>query len=354
MTAADLFTTCFGSRPAVLANAPGRVNLIGEHIDYNGGTVLPMAIAQGVQVALGANDTGIFRIASANFDGIADRPMDDPAKGHWSDYATGALAKAAEFGWVRGGIDLAIQSDVPDGAGLSSSAALLTAVLRAGAEFADVEGDPVEIARAARAIENSYIGVPCGIMDQMAVGLATTREALSLNTAEESYSLVPVPANWTFAIIHSGVHRELSDGRYKVRFTECADAAAALGAKYLCQLSPDLIANINTLPKHLAARARHAITEQARTLSAIEAMQAGDAERFGALMNASHTSYAQDFAASTPKIDALVDDARSLGAKGSRLTGGGFGGSTVHLLVETDVDAWTEALLARHPNAWRV
>lgn len=354
MSVGDSFLKRFEVPPAALASAPGRVNLIGEHIDYNGGTVLPTAIPQSVQVALGANETGTFRIISSRFDGIAERAMDDQAAGHWSDYAVGALAKAAELGWVRGGIDLAIQSDVPDGAGLSSSAALLTAILRASVNFAREPSDAVEIARAARAIENRYIGVPCGIMDQMAVGLATVREALSLNTAEETYDLVPVPAGWTFVIVHSGIHRALSDGRYKVRFAECAEAAEALGAKYLCQLSPDQLGAISALPENLAARARHVITEQARTLSAIEAMQAGDTARFGELMNASHTSYAEDFAASTPEIDALVHDARVLGSKGSRLTGGGFGGCTVHLLADTDIDVWTEALLARHSGAWRV
>ena len=354
MSAADIFLQLFGEAPEAIAQAPGRINLIGEHIDYNGGTVLPAAIERCVNVALGDNTLGRHRIQSAKFDSAIERPINDAPNGHWSDYAVGGLAKAEEFGWISGGVNLAIESDVPDGAGLSSSAALLTAILRAAAKFAGVAADPVEIARAAQAVENDYIGVPCGIMDQMAVGLATTRQALALNTAEETFHLVPMPEDWEFVIIHSGVHRALSDGRYKTRFEECAEAARALGGQYLCELDADQVRRIETLPPNLAGRARHAHSEQARTLEAIEAMKAGDAARFGELMNESHMSYAEDFEASTPEIDSLVKDARALGALGSRLTGGGFGGCTVHLLVETDVETWTKNLLQKHASAWRV
>jgi len=354
MTPIEQFSSIFSGAPAATASAPGRVNLIGEHTDYNGGAVLPAALPCEVRVALAPNTTHTVRVRSTRFDQIIERPVGDPKRDDWTDYAIGALEKARSMGWVQAGIDLFIDSDVPDGAGVSSSAALITAILRAAAKMKGTPTDPVAIAKHARAVENDYIGMPCGIMDQMAVGLSHPGSALALNTSDLSYEVIKIPDHWRFVTIHSGVRRELADGRYKARFEECAEAARYLGADALCLLDEAQRAKVNEMPEPLKKRTRHVTSEHARTLAATAALKAEDMDTFARLMSVSHRSYAQDFEASTPIIDAMVADAIESGAKGARLTGGGFGGCMVVLLDRDQENVWTESFLARHPDAWRV
>ncbi|MEL7111312.1 MAG: galactokinase [Pseudomonadota bacterium] len=348
------FERTFGTPPEVNATAPGRVNLIGEHTDYNGGAVLPAGLQCRVDVALARHDTPEVTIQSSRFDDRITRPVGDPKRGHWTDYAMGALDKAAELIWLTGGVKLYINSTVPDGAGVSSSAALITAVLHATAALASADTDPVSIAHHARAVENDYIGMPCGIMDQMAVGLAAYGKALALDARDMSYEVLEIPQGWGFAVFHSGVRRELADGRYKARFEECQQAADSLGAEHLCRLDTAQQRAMTDLPAPLNRRARHALTEHVRTVEASAAMKAQDLESFAHLMNESHRSYAQDFEASTPEIDALVEDALALGARGARLTGGGFGGCIVTLIEIDRLTEFADALLRRHDTVWRV
>lgn len=348
------FESSFGRSPLMTAWAPGRVNLIGEHTDYNGGAVLPAAIDRRIQIAMARNDAPIVVIKSTRFGATIERPVGDAKRGDWTDYAMGALSKAAELGWLQGGVFLYIDSDVPDGAGVSSSAALITAILRAASTIGNAVATAVDIAKYARAVENDYIGMPCGIMDQMAVGLADHGKALALDTSDLSYEVIDIPEDWTFAIIHSGVRRELADGRYKARFAECQDAAEALQTDKLCRLEQAQMARMAHLPDPLKKRARHVMTEHHRTVAATAAMKAGDIATFATLMNESHQSYSQDFEASTPEIDDLVQNAIATGALGARLTGGGFGGCIVALYETARADAQIQALLSRHPNAWRV
>jgi len=351
-TIGEYFKQRFGRRITAQASAPGRVNLIGEHIDYNGGTVLPMALSCTCTVAIAPNESDTLNIASDRFDDIAIRPADDPANAHWSDHVVGAMQKATELGFIKGGFDIYVESTVPGGAGVSSSAALSTAVLRAAmAHNGHASISPTELAMAARAVENDYIGVPCGIMDQMAVGLLQPGEALALDTKTVTTETVTVPNEWTFIVLHSGTNRKLSDGRYEVRFTECADAAKALNVEHLCDAP---LESITSLPEPLANRARHVITEHTRTRAAIKAMKAGDINTFGALMNESHASYSKDFEASTSIIDTLVDTARQEGAIGARLTGGGFGGCSVCLLPAKEAKDWQARILDTHSTAWVV
>lgn len=341
----ERFGLVFGRACAASGTAPGRVNLIGEHIDYNGGTVLPTALKNKTNVAIAPNGEGVLQIRSDRYDDTFARPLGLAANNHWSDYIAGSMAKGRELGWGEGGFDILVQSNVPSG-GVSSSAALCTAVLRALMQHGGADIDAVELAQHARAVENDFLGVPCGIMDQMAVGLSKYGEALALNTRTLTSEVIPIPEGWHFAVVHSGVHRQLTDGRYEARFLECAEAAAALGLEHLCDAPL-----VTDLPDNLAARTRHVVSEQGRTLQAIEAMTASDSIRFGALMNESHQSYSADFEASTPEIDALLADARKLGALGARLTGGGFGGCVV-LLTETDRAAdLSAAVLERHQKA---
>lgn len=261
MTPVDEFTRVFGCPPLIATSAPGRVNLIGEHTDYNGGAVLPAALDRRIHVALAPNIADKVVIKSTRFDAKIERPLHDAKRGDWTDYAMGALWKADALGWLSGGVFLHIDSDVPDGAGVSSSAALITAILRAAASLAQTATTPVDIAKHARAVENDYIGMPCGIMDQMAVGLAEFGKALALNTSDLTFDVLDIPDTWSFAVIHSGVQRELADGRYKARFEECGQARLALGADELCRLDPSQIAAMSSLPDSLLKRTRHVVTE---------------------------------------------------------------------------------------------
>jgi galactokinase len=354
MTLEAEFEAEFDRPPLAIMSAPGRVNLIGEHTDYNGGAVLPAALERRIRVAIARNPANAVLIKSTRFDAKIERPIGDPKSGDWTDYAMGALSKAAELGWFTGGAFLHIDSDVPDGAGVSSSAALITAILRTAAEIANVTPSAVDIAKHARAVENDYIGMPCGIMDQMAVGLADYGKALALDTRDLSYDVIDIPSDWTFAVIHSGVRRELADGRYKARFEECQAAAEALGTEHLCRLTRTQMDAMAELPVHLRKRAQHVTREHQRTVEATIAMRTQDATAFARLMTESHQSYSEDFEASTPEIDALVADSVAQGALGARLTGGGFGGCIVALYRTHEADAKVRALLNRHPNAWRV
>ena len=354
MNPIDGFTETFGSPPTIAASAPGRVNLIGEHTDYNGGAVLPAALQRRIQVALARQDAPTVTIKSTRFDDLIERPVGDAKRGDWTDYAMGALWKAAELGWLTGGVKLHIESDIPDGAGVSSSAALITAILRAASIVGQVATTAVDIAKHARAVENDYIGMPCGIMDQMAVGLADHGKALALDTSDLSYDVIDIPDEWGIAVIHSGVRRELADGRYKARFEECQAAAEYLKTDQLCRLGQAQVKALSVMPDPLRKRARHVMTEHKRAVQASDAMKAGDLNTFAALMNESHRSYSQDFEASTPVIDDLVNDALNIGAKGARLTGGGFGGCIVALVEKPKLEDWIAELLDRHGNAWRV
>lgn len=332
------------------ATTPGRVNLIGEWIDFNGGTVLPMALSQSVQLELHANGGDLDRIRSEQFADHVDFDINAPAARHWSDYVRGALQYARAQGWLTGGQDVTLTSTIPVGAGLSSSAATIVATLKASAGHL-VGIDPVNIAVAAKAIENDFIGVPCGIMDQMAVAIGTNGNVLALDTRDCVYQIIPIPSDWTIAVVHSGIARALADGRYKIRREECLNAADALNVSYLCDANLELA---EALPAALAKRARHVICEGRRSLLAIDALRSGDRQVFGHLMNESHASLRDDFDVSLPEMDAMVSDAVEFGAYGARITGAGFGGCFVCLIAAGDAGTWWPKLQARHPGLKRI
>ncbi len=332
------------------ATIPGRVNLIGEWIDFNGGTVLPMALSQTVELQLRANGQDYDRVHSAQFPDCIDFGINAPAAGHWSDYVRGALQYARRQGWIGQGQDVTLKSNLPVGAGLSSSAATIVAALKAASAHLTAV-DPVQVALAAKAVENDFIGVPCGIMDQMAVAVGAPGCVLALDTRDCSYQIIPVPADWTIAVVHSGIGRALADGRYKSRREECLQAAEALGVAYLCD--GDLEASRGLTPV-LARRARHVISEGHRSLQAVTALRAGDRQAFGTLMNASHASLRDDLEVSVPEMDAMVRDAAEFGAAGARLTGAGFGGCFVCLIDTQRAEAWWHELQARHPGIQRI
>lgn len=331
-------------------HAPGRVNLIGEHIDYNGGMVLPAALSIGLNVDLTQRTDDAVTVTADHYEEPAKRSLDADASGHWSDPALGALRQARAMGLISGGADLAIRSTIPEGSGLSSSAALIVAILKAARAAAESQVSDTEIAVAARAVENDFMGVPCGIMDQMAVALAAPGTAMALDTKTLTHTIVDLPTSHAVVVVHSGLTRRLTDGRYAALKGECDTAKAHFGTDDLCLLDPAAIA-LSDLEQPFRRRALHCATEHRRVLDAIAALKAGDIAALGRAMNDSHTSMRDDFEMSLPAIDDLVADAAELGADGARLTGGGFGGCIVALVAKDRQDAWLTALLDRHPSA---
>jgi galactokinase len=346
----NVFLERFGGAPTATGFAPGRVNLIGEHIDYNGGLVLPAALAVGLETGLRSRNDNALLIASDRFNGVCELSLTSEKSGDWSDYALGALVFAHRAGWLAQGAEVFVASTIPDGAGLSSSAALIVAILKAARALAGADATNTDIAVLARRVENEFIDMPCGIMDQMAVSVASPGQAIALNTKTLDYKRLDLPADYHMAVVHSGQSRKLSDGRYRVRKEECDRAKAYFKTDDLCHVQLERVLS-SDLPQEIMRRVRHCVTEQRRTVAAANALARGDIHALGALMNESHLSMRDDFEMSTPVIDALVTDATTLGAVGARLTGGGFGGCIVAAVPGDRLAQWSAALLERNPSA---
>jgi galactokinase len=328
------FEERFGRAPEVVASAPGRVNLIGEHTDYNGGFVMPMALPLRTTAALARSGDDRVQAASTQMGtGLAALRLGAEARtATWIDYVAGVTQALARAGLTIGGFDLAVTSAVPLGSGLSSSAALEVAVLRGLRRLFALELDDVTLARLGQRAENDLVGAPVGIMDQMAASIAGEGEALFLDTRTLEHERIPLPADVEVLVIDSGIRHSHAGGEYRTRRAECEEGARLLGASQLRDVTPADLPRIAALPAVIARRARHVVTEDARVLEAREALRAGDAVAMGALMDASHVSMRDDFEISLPAIDRLVELARALpGALGARLTGGGFGGAIVVL-----------------------
>ena len=348
------FADTFGRPAAATVSVPGRVNLIGEHVDYTGGTVLPTPIPQRLRLAFGPGGETV-RARSTRFDATADCNIDAPPSDHWVDYLVAGHRKAIAEGLLpkdEGGAYL-VDSDIPHGAGVSSSAALLVAQLRAIAAAADRTLPPTVLARWAQEVERDDIGMPCGIMDQMAVAAGEPGFAMALDTVSLDYELIALPEGYAFPVIHSGLTRQLAEGAYKARRQACEAAAEALGLPSLEALSPageEALARTGGLPDPIGRRARHVITEHQRTLAAIDALRGADAARFGALMDESHASMRDDFEIVPEAMDEMADAARAHGALGARLTGGGFGGCFVALVPTEALQAWLGAMGRAFPG----
>jgi len=348
----DAFKKAFGTTPFATNYTPGRVNLLGEHIDYNGGLVLPTALPIGIETALSPRTDNKVRIASDRFEGIVEFDLSSSQPGHWGNYVLGAVKYASRPGLLKAGADVMVLSTMPDGGGLSSSAALIVSIFKTARDISGVKISDSDIAVLARKVENDYIGVPCGIMDQMAVAIAKQGEALALNTKTLAYDLIDLPTNYHMAVIHSGVQRKLSEGRYAVRKEECDIAKKLLGRDDICLVGDAELQRIESFPDPISKRARHCVREHRRAVNAALALKASDIETFGRLMDESHLSMRDDFEMSVPQIDALVASAKEEGAIGARLTGGGFGGCIVACVEKEDLDQWATSLLARHLDAY--
>jgi galactokinase len=329
------FQTLFHQNPVVEAQAPGRVNLLGEHTDYNDGFVLPTVIPQTTTVQLGLSPDSQHHVYAASLnEWVHLSPAADIPKG-FVCYVAGCLRLLEERGIEIPPLNIRIDSSVPIGAGLSSSAALEIAVLRAvrtlGAKRSLLALDltDIELAQIAQQAEHQFAGVQCGIMDQMAVSLADAQHLLFLDTRTLAYERIPLPAGAEILVIDSGIRRVLTDSGYNQRRLECETAAQYLGLPALRDLED--LAQLRSLPSPLRQRVRHVFTENQRVLSA---RQGASASRFGQLMTASHASLRDDYEVSIPALDCLANLLQhTSGVFGARLTGAGFGGACVALIA---------------------
>ncbi len=332
------FPDLFGRPSGVQAAAPGRVNLIGEHTDYNGGFVLPVALPLRTRVELAVRADTLVRAWSANLNQpeIEEFRLDQETRGRgWLDYAQGVTREVrccGHGGHELRGFELRVESEVPLGGGLSSSAALLVALLRALRLAFRLDVDDVQIALMARRVENDFAGAPVGIMDPMAASLGDETAALFLDTRNLSWRKVLLPEMAELVVIDSGVSHRHADGEYRLRREECERAAGLLGVSQLRDLGVEDLLRLQELPETLRKRVRHVVTENARVLAAVASLEQGDLTRLGELLDASHESLRDDYEVSLPAIDRLVELAREEpDVYGARLTGGGFGGSIVAL-----------------------
>ena len=342
------FLRRFERRPAACGAAPGRVNLIGEHTDYNEGWVLPLAIPQRVVAAVASRRDDRVRAWSGGAGGeggVLEFELGREKKGSgWIDYVEGAvIALRRKLGAPRGssprGFDLAMGSEVPIGAGLASSAALLVAVLRALRGLWGFRLEAPALASIARSAENDFVGARVGIMDPMACLLATTERALFLDTRTLEHRDVAMPRDVELVVIDSGIEHRHAEGGYNARRDECAEICRRIGVLSLRDLEDgvrtgDRALRSFGLPETLEKRLRHVVSENRRVHEAVAAMEAGDAVALGRLLDASHRSLRDDYEVSTPEIDRLVALGRAHpGVLGGRITGGGFGGSVVFLAL---------------------
>lgn len=336
----------FGRRPSVVAFAPGRVNLIGEHTDYNGGLALPIAIQRGVVCTVSPRSDEAIVMHSAQAPGedvnVGLAELSPDALQGWPSYVAGSIAMAIEHGWHRGGVSITVDGDLPLGAGLSSSAALECSVLQAVVAASSSSPTRLEIALAAQAAEHAYPKVPCGILDQATSMLAREGEAVLLDSRALTVTSAPLSLDQmdvALLIIDTNARHELTDGGYANRRQACEQAAALLGVDFLAAIGPDRIDRLSGLDDVLRRRARHVITENARVLDAVAAFGSGDVDEVGRLFAASHRSLAEDFEVSCVELDAAVGTAVESGAVAARMTGGGFGGSVIALVPPARLDA---------------
>lgn len=339
------FEALFGAKAEARADAPGRVNLIGEHTDYHDGFVLPAVIPQRTRAMVhGRDDRRVRAWSSDGGPGIEEYTLGQETRGRgWLDYVQGLTVSFAARGLTVPGFDLWVDSNVPIGGGVSSSAALEVSVLRALRARFGLPLDDVELARIGQAAETAFVGAPVGIMDQMASSLGRDGEALFLDTRTLAVERIPLPPGVALIVIASGVTHAHAGGEYATRRRESFEAATHLGVERLRDLDTAALPRLAGMDAVLARRARHIITENQRVRDAADALREGDVATVGRLMNASHESMRDDYQISTSEIDLLVSLVQAEPSVfGARLTGGGFGGSIV-ALARTD-DAATIAL----------
>ena len=338
----QIFRRRFGRQPEVVARAPGRVNLIGEHTDYNDGFVLPVAIDREIWVGVAGREDRLLNGFSLEHESFAQISLDSLSRGgksSWIDYPAGVAHQLLSRSLPLPGTDLLIAGDVPVGAGLSSSAALLVASATAWKHLCKWNLSQREIIQICKQAENEYVGVACGIMDQYVSCAGRKGHALFIDCRDLASKAVPLPGALSILVCDTGVRRELATSEYNRRRAECEEGVRLL-KKYLGDIralrdiTPDQLEKYqDRLPEVTARRCRHVVRENARVLEALDALAAGDSGKFGRLMNESHESLRRDYEVSCPELDAMVELAgKEPGVLGARMTGAGFGGCTVNVV----------------------
>ena len=358
------FEELYGGKPDAVVRAPGRVNLIGEHTDYNDGFVFPAAIDRDVLIAFASRSDTQVRAFALNFNQSTTFSLDAitqaaPGRERWSNYLRAMAWVFAQEGLPTCGVNCVTQGDVPLGAGLSSSAAMLVAT---GLMFSVANGampDPVRLARMAQRAEREFVGVNVGIMDQFISANGKKNHALLIDTRFLTFEAVPLPETGVRIVIaDTNKKRGLVDSEYNTRRAECERAVSIL-QNYLPNVTAlrdirveDFEKYADQLPEITRRRARHVITEDARTLESVTALKAGEIARFGELMNQSHESLRDDYEVSCAELDAMVAAARSVpGVYGARMTGAGFGGCTVSLATEESVEEFQRVVSQKYREA---
>jgi galactokinase len=350
----EAFQKVYGIEPEVVVRAPGRVNLIGEHTDYNDGFVLPAAIDRAITYAGRHRTDRCVRAYSIDFQASVEFKLDEIQKDKkhtWSNFLRGVSKFLEEDGHRLTGADIAFGGNVPREAGLSSSAAVEVGAATFWKRLLNLDLDPVYVVKLSRRTENQFVGVPCGIMDQFISALGRRDHALFLDCRDLSYRHVPLDADVKIVVCNSGVKRALAQSEYEVRLKQCRQAVTQIASTGLAVKSlrdvelSDLETARGVLNELLLRRARHVVSENRRVLEAVKVLEGGDLERFGELMNESHESLRDDYEVSSKELDTLVELARKQpGVLGARMTGAGFGGCTVNLVHADDAEAFAQAV----------
>ncbi len=352
----EAFRRRFRADPALVVRAPGRVNLIGEHTDYNDGFVLPLAINRAIWLALRPRADEYVFVESVDFGEYVEFSLNEMIRGRhapWAEYIKGMAWALTEHGYPLRGWEGIVAGDVPIGAGLSSSAAIEMATARAFTALAGLEWDAAAMAKIGQKTENHWMGVNSGIMDQMISAGAEAGSALLIDCRWLTLTPAPLPPATAVVILDTATRRELTHSGYNERRAQCEAAAAHFGARALRDVTLSQFiagsAGLDVLP---LKRARHVISENARTLQAAAAMRAGDAAELGRLMNDSHISMRDDFEITISQIDTMVEIAQAQpGCYGARMTGGGFGGCCVALVESAQTEAFSSAVTAAYTQA---
>ncbi|MDY0093360.1 MAG: galactokinase [Candidatus Vecturithrix sp.] len=349
----------FDSSPAMLVSAPGRVNLIGEHTDYNDGFVLPMAIDKQIVIGGTLREDAHVRVYSLNFEELAEFSLEMLVNTHsWGDYLKGVMCEFLNSGYALKGFDAVIGGNVPRGAGLSSSAAIEVATAFFLTQLHDISMPPEQMAKLCQRAENLFVGVNCGIMDQFISRLGQQDHALFLDCRDLSYQQIPFQLEgYTLVICNSNVERKLVDSAYNERRAQCEEGVGRLQIRipHITALrdvsSAQLAEHADLLPPLVYQRCRHVITENERVMEAAQVLQSGNLERFGGLLNQSHDSLRDDYEVSCRELDILVEIARGIdGTLGARMTGAGFGGCMISLVSTADLKHFQTVLLTEYAN----
>lgn len=351
----EKFRNTFGHPPEIIARAPGRIEFIGNHTDYNGGTVLGAAIDRSVWIGLTRRQDGLRRFASDQGEGIVTQRADQLAKlngtANWVNYPLGVIAALPTFALrTPGGFDYYAASNLPVGAGLSSSAAIELASALAFLAATQQQPPRETVVKVGKHAENNFVGVPCGILDQAVSGFGQRNHIVFIDCRGPRFETVPLPAGAHFWIFNTHTKHALVDGLYAARHRECMEAARALGVSQLVDVTPNTLDGSNVkLAPDAAKRARHVVEEIARVDAAVRVLRAGDLAAVGELLTASHRSSQRLFENSTPELDFLVDTLTATrNVFGARLTGGGFGGAVIALTSAQFGPADAEAVAAAY------